>query len=279
MMINSKRQFKNQCITLRSQGLTLNEIVRTLGRPKSSVYFHMRKVALSPEKAEEVARRNTSRIIEFSRARKGKSARSFKTFHRWDQGKIALVSHLLFDGELTHSACVYNNRSRTLIEQVKDHMRDIYDYEPREISYDGVIRISYFNVALASYLKEKSHELFYTIHEFPLEFKRTFLKAFYDDEGCMDFNGSIRRVRGYQHSYEILLIVQKLLMKFSIPSTIDLGHIEIKITGRENISRFAQEINFSPGVRVNGKRSNSIWKQSLEKREILRRALASYQSG
>jgi hypothetical protein len=93
----------------------------------------------------------------------------------------------------------------------------------------------------------------------------------------MDFNGNIRRVRGYQHSYDILLIVKKLLTEFNIPSKIDSAQTEIKITRRENISRFAREVNFSPGVRVNGNRSNSIWKRHLEKREILRLALASYQ--
>jgi len=187
-------------MALRSQGLTLNEIVHVVGRSKSSVYFHMKKVALSPEKAGEIAQRNIFRIIELNHSRKGKSARSFKTFNQWDERKIMLVSHFLFDGELTHSACVYNNRSRALIERVRNYMRDVYNYEPREIICDGgVIRISYFN-------------------------------------------------------------------------------IEIKITSRENIARFAREINFSPGVRVNGQRSNSIWKQSLEKKEILRRALVSYQA-
>lgn len=45
---------------------------------------------------------------------------------------------------------------------------------------------------------------------------------------------------------------------------------------KKNLDLFAAEINFSPGVCVNGNRSNSAWKESLEKREILRRALASY---
>lgn len=277
MRVLNSQQFKKRCIALRSQGLTLGEIMHVLCRSKSSVYFHIRQVILSPKQKEKIAHNHVLRIREFNHARKGKSTRSFKRFNQWGERKITLVSHLLFDGELTHSACVYNNRSRVLIERVRDDMHDVYDYEPREIIYDGVIRISYFNVALAAYLKEKSLTLLREIHILPLELKRAFLKAFYNDEGCMDFNGNTRRVRGYQHSYAILLIVQKLLTAFNIPSRIDSGKVEIKITGRENITRFAREINFSPGVRVNGNRSNSIWKQSLEKREILRRALTSYQ--
>lgn len=59
------------------------------------------------------------------------------------------------------------------------------------------------------------------MHTFPSELKSAFLKAFYNDEGCMDFNGKIRRVRGYQHSHHILTLVRKLLAEFNIPSKID----------------------------------------------------------
>ncbi|OGG72878.1 hypothetical protein A3A38_01555 [Candidatus Kaiserbacteria bacterium RIFCSPLOWO2_01_FULL_53_17] len=66
-----------------------------------------------------------------------------------------------------------------------------------------------------------------------------------------------------------------MLSDFNIESRIQLPN-EIVSVGKENLLKFEKEIGFSPGVRINGKRSNSIWKQSLEKREILRRAIASY---
>ena len=39
--------FKNQCITLRTQGLSLNQIVQKTNRPKTSVYFHIKKIPLN----------------------------------------------------------------------------------------------------------------------------------------------------------------------------------------------------------------------------------------
>lgn len=156
-------------------------------------------------------------------------------------------------------------------------MKYVYDYKPRELSRNEVIRISYHNVALAKYLTDKSKQLLKEIDALSQELKRVFLRAFYDDEGCMDFNGVNREVRGYQYNDGILEIIQRLLTEFTINAKISRFH-EITISRRENIEKFAREINFSPGVRINGNRSNSIWRQHLEKREILRRAIASYQN-
>lgn len=268
--------FKKRCVELRLRGFTLGEIVRLVKRPKTSVHFHIQNLALSRSQAEAIKKKSKLNLIVFNQSRKGKSKRGFREFDFWNQRMVGLVAHLLFDGELKYSACVYNNRSRALVERVKDCMTDIYDYKPKELIHDGVIRISYFNVALANYLKRKATELLRDISGFPLELQRMFLRAFYNDEGCIDFNGNIRRVRGYQYNDAILCLIHRLLGHFGIAST--LRKQEVTISRKENLERFAREINFSTGVCVNGKRSNSIWKQSLEKREILQRALASYRA-
>ncbi|OHB18815.1 MAG: hypothetical protein A2854_03055 [Parcubacteria group bacterium RIFCSPHIGHO2_01_FULL_56_18] len=158
-------------------------------------------------------------------------------------------------------------------------MKGIYPLEPKRYidAATGVSRISYYNVSLAEYIKRKSIELLQSIGIMPKEFKREFLRSFFDDEGCIDFrpDRGNRRVRGYQKNIEVLKIIHALLTDFAITSRIQLPN-EIVIVGRDNFLRFEKEIGFSPGVRINGKRSNSIWKKSLEKRKILRRAIASY---
>ena len=109
--------------------------------------------------------------------------------------------------------------------------------------------------------------------------RRVFPRAFFDDdEGCVDFrpHKNARRVRGYQKNKDLLYLVQKLLEAFSIRSTVTAPN-EIVIVGKSNLAQFQKEINFSPGVRVNGNRANSIWKKSFEKRQLLTKALASYQ--
>lgn len=192
---------------------------------------------------------------------------------------VFLVAHILFDGDFNTGGFSYNNRSTALIRRVEGAMRHIYTFPPRYYlnQTTGVQRISYFNVALRAHMKERSQLLLKQVQSLPRELKRTFVRAFFDDEGCIDFriHKNARRVRGYQKNVAVLMLVQKLLLDFSIESRIEPPN-EVVIVGEKNLRRFQKEIGFSPGVRINGKRSNSIWKQSLEKREILRRAIASY---
>ncbi|MDO8518336.1 MAG: hypothetical protein Q7S26_03545, partial [bacterium] len=72
-----------------------------------------------------------------------------------------------------------------------------------------------------------------------------------------------------------LELIKELLFDFTISSKIKKPN-EVVISGKENLKKFQKEINFSRGVRINGGRSNSRWKESLEKRHILQQALGSY---
>jgi len=273
--------FKQQCLELRKKDYTLPEIVKMTRRPKTSVYFHIRDFPLSHSKKEGIRELQGARIRKFSLARKGKSMRDFRRFSEWNKDGVLLISHLLFDGEIYHGGCAYNNRSMALIERVTKAMENMYDFEPKRYknSLTGVSRIAYYNVALSAYVKIKAQELLQKITYFPKSFKSEFLQSFFDDEGCIDFRpkNNCRRIRGYQKDTRILFIVQKLLTDFEIESKIQMPN-EVVIVGKENLIKFQRKINFSRGVRINGKRSNSIWKQSLEKRDILQRAIASYQS-
>ncbi len=204
----------------------------------------------------------------------------FKEFSTWSPQLVLLVAHLIFDGELSSSGCRYNNRSGALIQRVRTLMKGIYDFDPKLYvnPITGVTKIGYNNVALGTYLLKKAEELLEEIERMPRECKREFLRAFFDDEGCMDFRPARnkRRVRGYQKNIRILSIVQSLLADLDINAHIVLPN-EVLITGKSELLKFQKEINFSPGVRVNGNRSNSIWKEHVEKRDLLARAIDSYQ--
>ncbi|MBI5645108.1 LAGLIDADG family homing endonuclease [Candidatus Kaiserbacteria bacterium] len=158
-------------------------------------------------------------------------------------------------------------------------MRKIYNFKPKRYKNlaTGVQRICYFNVPFSAHVKERADDLLRRVTTMPRALKREFLKAFFDDEGCIDFRPykNIRRVRGYQKDVSILSIVKVLLEDMGIASNIKQPN-EIVISGKSHLIRFQKEIDFSPGVRVNGKRSNSIWKRHLEKRVILSRAIRSY---
>ncbi len=199
-------------------------------------------------------------------------------FEKWNVALVSLVGHLIFDGEIKHGGCVYTNRSLALLKHVAACMQTIYPFAPKRYeSLPGVHKIGYHNVELNDFFKSKAKELIVKIKCMERELQRSFLRAFFDDEGSVYFIGKRRAIRGYQHNAKMLHLVQHLLRNFSIESKVDSKYNEVTITRRENILQFAQEINFSKGLRINGNRSNSIWKESLEKRELLRRALASYE--
>ncbi|MHB1769938.1 MAG: LAGLIDADG family homing endonuclease [Minisyncoccota bacterium] len=160
-------------------------------------------------------------------------------------------------------------------------MRGWYDFEPSRYynKVTGVSRVTYNNVALSLYLNTKSKELLRTIKKMPIDLKREFIRAFFDDEGCIDYRPSENRrsIRGYQKDVQILGIIKTLLADFDIGAKIVLPN-EVMIVGKENLIRFEREINFSPGVCINGNRSNSRWKKHIEKGELLKQAIASFRS-
>ena len=272
------KSFKQQCIELRKKDCTLNEIAKITGRPKTSIYVHIRNIPLSKNKRREISENSRQLALRVADSRRGRALRPFKPFRTWTPELVLLTGHLIFDGELKKS-CVYNNRSMALIIRAKKLMRLVYDYKPRihTNSYTGVHRISYHNVALSAFLKEKATELTENIGAFPLSYQREFLRAFFDDEGCMDIRLTInlRRIRGYQKDQKVLELVQTLLGNFAIESRLRRPN-EIVITGKESLKKFQKEINFSRGVRLNPNRTNSIWKKDIEKRELLDMAIRSF---
>ena len=193
--------FKQQCIELRKQDYTLPEIVRITGRPKSSVHFHTQNIPLSAAKRRSISESSAARAREIARKRRGLSARLFQKFTDWDPKLVCLVSHLIFDGEIKRSGCVYNNRNVVLLDRVEHCMKKIYLLEPKRYlnKLTGVARISYFNVSLGEYMKEKASQLLREIDALPLHLKREFLISFFDDEGCIDYrpDRNHRRIRGY----------------------------------------------------------------------------------
>ncbi len=281
----TKHEFKQKCIELRLQNYTLGEIVKILKKPKTTIYFHIQKIPVSDVLKEKKSHLSRA-IIQDARKRgltpqKGKTTtgRKFKSFSKWTPEIVNLVGHLTFDGEILRAKCSYNNRAQVLISLVSDLMKFVYDYDPKvQVKTDGVIRISYYNIELANYLKVKSEELINIISNLSKECQRSFLKAFFDDEGCISFEKKRKRrkLRGFQYNDGILFLIQRLLLNFGIESKVDARFHEIIISRKKNLERFAREINFTPGLCVNGKRSNSIWKKDLEKREILQKALNSY---
>ncbi len=267
---------------LRKRGYSIIEIMKATGRAKSSIHTHIKDIPLSKDRIEQYRIASGRRIREFAIARKGKSARPFKPFEEWNMETVSLTAHLLFDGSIyPNSGCMYNNRNEALIQHVEKCMRIVYTFEPTRYTnpLTGVLRISYHNVALALYMKSKARELLQNVRNLPDNLKVEFVLAFFDDEGCIDYRpeGNRRSVRGYQKDTNVLKLIRTLLADSGIAARVVKPN-EVVIAGKENLIRFEREINFSPGLYVNGNRSNSRWKKHIEKRELLRQAIESFRS-
>lgn len=278
-----------KCRFLRKKGFTLGEIVQIVRLPKTTVYDHVYDVVLSPtaqkrlkKVKQKITQENTRRINQFNiRVRKGKCApgRIVPKPRGWTDELIFLVAHFMFDGEATSHSCIYHNRNEVLINRVKFLMEKIFDLQPCNLlnKETEVYRISYHYVELADYIRSEGEKLKKYIKTASLLEKKIFLKAFFDDEGCVSWWRKRRLIRGFQHNLEILKLIQKLLKDFGIESKIDEKYKEIVISRKPNLIKFRNRINFSKGVYINPNRKNSIWKQKLEKREILNRIINSYQ--
>lgn len=272
-----------KCRSLRREGFTVREINRAIKLSVGTVYNYIRDIPISLKLKEKIILKqikNTQRLVEFNiKIRKGKCipGRVVPKPRGWTKELISLVAHFILDGEIQTHSCIYNNRNVALIDSVKFLMKKMFNLQP----YDwlnkktGVHRISYHYVELADYMREKAQELKKYIRTASLPEKKTFLKAFFDDEGSVHFDKKL--VRGFQHNLEILKLIQDLLKDFDIKSKIDNKYQEIIVSRKANIIKFRDEINFSKKVFINPDRKNSIWKKKLEKREILNKSIGSYQ--
>src|SRR3989344_1185465 len=275
-------EFKKWCQELRIKGYTLGEISLVTKRPKTTVYFHIKSI---PPTSKLLSRIKAIRAdsIKGKGPLKGRSllGYKYKEFNQWTPSLVNLVAHTLFDGAIRREGVLYYNRSQALIDNFKNIMSLIYDGKPKIYnSKNGVTRIAYHNVELSVFLKNKSEQLIADILKLPVNFQREFLRAFFDDEGSVDFRlyDKKRRIKGYQHNTSVLNLISKLLKNFGVDSCVYSRFNEVVITKKENIKQFAKEINFSKGLNITGQRSNSVWKRSFEKRSILSNLLDSYQS-
>jgi len=207
------------------------------------------------------------------------SLRTFKRFNTWSPDTVLLVAHLLFDGELNNRTCGYTNRNVALVSRVQTLFTTLYNFDPKYYydSVSGIYKIRYYNVALKNYLEDKTKELQKIITKLPPSCKREYLRAFFDDEGCMDYRlaRNVRQIRGYQNDRSILETIKVLLQDFGIESKIKEPN-EVVINGKENLLKFQKEINFSKGVSPNPNRTNALRRDGVEKRELLHQAIKSF---
>ena len=280
IMLKLSSKLINKCRSLRSKGLSLDQIVQKTNIPRTTIYKYIKDIPLSNSVKKRIIEKHIKRITAFNKARKGRALRSIPQPKEWTDELILAVSHFMFDGYVSYSKCEYQNRNKYLINRVRYSVEKIFRLDPHDRFYKdtGVHRIGYYNVELSKFILSKTKELRAFIKTASLKQKRIFLRSFFDDEGCVYFWHNNRKIRGYQKNIKILELIKKLLNDFNIVSRIDRKYGEIIISKKENIIKFRDSINFSKGIYINPDRKNSIWKRKLEKREILEKVINSYRN-
>lgn len=272
---------KKECIKLRSEGLSLNELSNVLKLPKTTVYdWVSHKIILSPEAKERIQKRIIKGSLKGNQSVNRKSIKFIPEPDNWTPELASIVGHFLFDGYRlgNKEGYAYCSRNLSQIERMNRLVLKVFKIKPSiRIGDNNVIRSQFFSVKLNKYINNKKREIFNFLPTASFSIKQAFLRAFFDDEGCITFSKNKKQVRGFQHSEKILKSIQNLLQDFGIKSHINNTKVEITISRKENLIKFQKEINFSPDIFINHKRKNGIWKYKIDKRSILNKAIESYQ--
>lgn len=278
--IKTSSSIINECIMLRQNGASIGFICKTVGMSKSSVFAIIRSIPLTSEQRHQLRNNTTEATIQSNRQRKGISYRNqINLFPTWNEQFIYHISHFFFDGSITPTSVSYYNRSEKLVFAQKEIIDNLFNLNGKITRRpNDVLALTYSSVEFASLIASYKKQIFKIIHSSPTHWKLGFLKSFFDDEGniYISANGNKRKVRGYQYDISLLELIQCLLINFNITSRIDSAAKCVEITGRKNIANFAESINFSDGLTLNPNRKNSLYKQAIEKKDLLQRAIESY---
>lgn len=270
-----------KCKELRSKGYSFGEISSKIGLAKSTLYPYLKNISLGARQRQNIEIRRKEKCNNKANPKKGKClpGREIIKPNSWSKDLIHILSHFMFDGRVDEDSCIYYSKDKYQIEHMQKLLRDTFRANPKvQLRDNGVYGLVFYHVELANYLKSRKEELFaYLNNGAPRAHKQEFLRAFFDDEGCVFYKGDKRRVRGYQKSQPILWQIMDLLDEFGIKSKIDRHVNGVEISGKENLEKFSKEINFSPEIYINPNRKNGIWKEKISKRKILDLALRAYQ--
>lgn len=271
----------NQCRNLRTRGYSFGEISSNTGIAKSTLYAYLRNISLDSKQKQGIEIRRKEKCSRKTNPRKDRCllGREITKPRAWSEALVHIVAHFMFDGRVDDDGCIYYSKDKYQIEHMRRLLREAFKIEPKiRLRDNGVYGLVYYHVEFAHYIKNRKNELFaYLANGAPKACKRAFLRAFFDDEGCVFYKGDKRRVRGYQKSDLVLEHIINLLREFGIKSSMDKRASGIEISGRKNLERFFKEINFSPEIYINPDRKNGIWREKISKREILDLALRAYQ--
>lgn len=276
-----KRELINKCRKLRIRGYSLGEISFATGVSKSTLYSYVKDIVLNFKQKKEIEVRRKEKNKNKVNPRKDRClpGREIIKPESWSNDLVHIVAHFMFDGRVDDDGCIYYSKDKYQINHMKQLLRRVFKAKPTiKLRDNNVYGLTFYHVEFANYIKNRRNDLPRYLNNGASKLKKKiFLRAFFDDEGCVFYKYDKRRVRGYQKSRLILEQIRGLLNNFDIESRINRNGNEVEISGQENLIKFSKEINFSPRIYINPNRKNGIWKERISKRKILDSLLKSYQ--
>ncbi|MEK6891205.1 MAG: LAGLIDADG family homing endonuclease [Nanoarchaeota archaeon] len=187
-----------------------------------------------------------------------------------------IVAHLMGDGHINHRYLRYNNKEEFLLNQFQNDMgslfKDLHFIKGKVNSGTSFVQVQ--NKPIIFFLNSlapdfRSYNLLFPKFVNNLELKREFLKALYDDEGCVGLrtfkktNEIKRDITFSSNSLKLIEEIKNMLKEdFDITSNKVSKYVKTRedkiftnyvlaITGKYNFESFRDEIGFYHPIKAN----------------------------
>jgi len=168
-------------------------------------------------------------------------------FDKITKEKVRIYAHSIFDGHVSRSkgnsyVVGYTNKNSELLKEFEEDVNFVYGLKPTKYTYkQGVTLLVYSSKLMYLDILNFDKSVIKTNEEYG----RIYLRAFFDDEGCVHFNPTKRifSISGSQKSKEELFLIKSLLKDIEIQSRI--SGVDITIGRNKSILRYSELIGFT----------------------------------
>lgn len=239
---------------LRRNGYSYGELASKFNTFKSAIYYHVKNIPVSGVGKTRLylrERKAQTKLVE-------RCTKKIRT-PRFTLEKVRLIAHCLFDGEVFISTAKnfyyfgYSNNSKALVGQFINDVSEIYglekyfiyrrgdNYQVRFCSKKAVEDLLKHS---PSYSNDKRAMVPKEVMTADISLKSAFLRAFWDDEGCIDYRGRLISTCTAPNVLRQLALLHKEL---GIMVTLHKDYLEVR---KSSFPRFVELVGFTDGVKV-----------------------------
>lgn len=202
-MISLKENLIKQIQNLRKKGFSYKELAEKFNISKSTAYKYSSSIKLTNKSMKIISKKIEKRQKEF--VQNYARLKDLPKKINWSISKIRIISHCLFDGSVSENVTKYTNSSKALIDQFVEDVFSVYGINPSRIEILAGKHLNKYTVYFCS--KRLCLDLFKYTPSYSTSSKKAkipnkvfsssneeiseFLRAFWEDEGCVTIKGEI----------------------------------------------------------------------------------------